>query len=123
MDIIDLLFKAVVLLVGLAHMGFMYMEMARWDWVAGRVGKMGDQVMIDRTRTLGKNQGLYNGFLGGGLIVSLALTGPAAAALQIWGLVCVALAGIVGFQTMKAPTLMLAQTAPAVTGLLLMAMM
>lgn len=110
----------IVALVGLAHMGFMYAEMFRWDWVARRVGRMKDQAMIDRTRALGANQGLYNGFLGGALLVSLVLAGPAAAALQIWGLVCVALAGLVGAQTMKSVKLVIAQTVPAVIGLGLM---
>ena len=63
------------------------------------------------------NQGCYNGFLALALALGFLLPDPAAArALTIYGLSCVAIAGIWGAVTVKRSILYI-QTVPAVLGL------
>ena len=64
------------------------------------------------------NQGCYNGFLALALLLGFVLPNPAAAmALTVYGLVCVAIAGIWGAATVKISILYI-QTVPAVLALL-----
>ena len=60
------------------------------------------------------NQGCYNGFLAGALALGLLL--PDGRAFTVFGLVCVALAGVVGAATVQMRILYV-QTVPAVAAL------
>ena len=63
------------------------------------------------------NQGCYNGFLAAALLLGLVYPDPAIAqALAVYGLVCVAVAGIWGAATVMVRILYI-QTVPAVLGL------
>ncbi|PWF44322.1 DUF1304 domain-containing protein [Massilia glaciei] len=62
------------------------------------------------------NQGFYNLFLAAALALGFVLSGPAALALTVFGLVCVAVAGIVGALTVQMRILYV-QTVPAVAAL------
>lgn len=65
------------------------------------------------------NQGCYNGFLVAALVVGLVHPDAAiASAFNVFGLACVAVAGIWGGVTVKR-TILLIQTLPAVIGLAL----
>ncbi len=65
------------------------------------------------------NQGCYNGFLVAALALGFAHPNPAiAAAFTVYGLVCIAVAGIWGALTVK-PSILLFQTVPAMAALAL----
>ena len=63
------------------------------------------------------NQGCYNSFLAGALALGFVLPNPATAqAFTVFGLVCVAIAGMWGAATVNR-RILLVQTVPAVLGL------
>ncbi|MYM34351.1 DUF1304 family protein [Duganella sp. FT50W] len=65
------------------------------------------------------NQGCYNGFLVAALVVGFVHPDPAtASAFTVFGLACVAVAGVWGAATVKR-SILLIQTLPAVIGLAL----
>ncbi|MGE4231700.1 MAG: DUF1304 domain-containing protein [Bacteriovoracia bacterium] len=83
--------------VAIEHLMFLYMEMFLWT----------KPLMLKRfemtasyaasTASLAKNMGLYNGFLGAGLIWSLFTSDPVMAhSLKMFFLVCAFIAGIFG---------------------------
>jgi putative membrane protein len=63
------------------------------------------------------NAGLYNGFIGSGLIWGLA-SGVSGTPIKIFFLVCVIIAGLFGAITLR-PTTLIIQTAPALLALIL----
>lgn len=68
------------------------------------------------------NQGCYNGFLAAALALGLALPDPALAqAFTLYGLACVAVAGVWGAATVGRRILFV-QTVPAVLGLVTLAL-
>lgn len=65
------------------------------------------------------NQGCYNGFLVAALAIGLAYPDPVTAdAFKLFGLICVAVAGVWGAVTVKR-SILLVQTLPAVIALVL----
>lgn len=60
-----------IVLVALIHYYFLYLEMFLWTKPQGMKSFGMDQEFAERTKILGANQGLYNGFLATGLIWSL----------------------------------------------------
>jgi len=70
------------------------------------------------SKTLAKNQGLYNGFLASGLIWAI-LNKSNFGALSIFFLSCVVVAGIFGAYTTKNIKVFYVQALPALIGLLL----
>lgn len=77
------------------HFYFMVLEMFLWDKPYG-MRVFGQSLESARaSKTLAMNQGLYNGFLAVGLLWGLLL-GVAGTHLQIFFLLCVAIAGIFG---------------------------
>jgi putative membrane protein len=85
-------------LVALLHLYFLVLEMFYWDKPLGRrvFGLTPD--LATATKALAANQGLYNGFLAAGLVWGLVL-GPAGAAIKIFFLGCVVVAGVFGAVT------------------------
>lgn len=78
--------------------------------------------MVERMRVPMSNQGCYNGFLALALALGLALPNPDVAhAFTVYGLVCVAIAGIWGAATSKFSILYI-QTVPAAIGLITLAL-
>jgi len=74
---------------------------------------------VESTKTLAANLGLYNGFLGAGLVWGLAHPDPAMGMqVQVFFLLCVLVAAIYGFATVK-KSILLIQGLPALTALLL----
>ncbi len=84
-------------LVALEHIWFLILEMFLWTKPLGlKLLKMTQEV-ANSSAVLAKNQGLYNGFLAGGLIWSLLATDPHQSfSLKIFFLSCVMIAGIYG---------------------------
>jgi putative membrane protein len=81
-----------VVLVALLHFYFLVLEMFLWDKPFGRrsFGLTPEQAAM--TKSLAMNQGLYNGFLGAGLLWGLV----AGFQVQVFFLSCVIIAGVFG---------------------------
>ena len=72
---------------------------------------------VESRKAAMSNQGCYNGFLALALLLGLLYPNPVVAqAFAVYGLVCVAVAGIWGAATVMVRTLYI-QTVPAVLGL------
>ncbi|MEU8820840.1 DUF1304 domain-containing protein [Actinoplanes sp. NPDC048796] len=99
-----------VALVALIHVYILVLEMFLWTSPRGRAAFGTTPEFAQQTRTLGANQGLYNGFLAAGLIWGLI---DGAAAIKIFFLVCVAVAGVFGAAT-ASRRIIYVQTLPAV---------
>jgi putative membrane protein len=110
-----------IAVVALLHAYFLVLEMFLWDKPFGlrTFGMTSEKAAA--TRSLAMNQGLYNGFLGAGLVWGLAL-GPAGFGIKVFFLACVIVAGIFGAITASRKILWI-QAAPAVAalGLLILA--
>ena len=101
-------------LVALEHLGILVLEMFYWDHPVGqRIFEMTPEVSA-ASATLAANQGLYNGFLAAGLIWGL-VTGDAA--IKIFFLICVVIAGIYGGFTARR-TILYIQALPGLLALL-----
>ena len=109
---------AIIVLVALLHLYFMVLEMFLWTTPYGRRVFGVTAEFAAASRTLAANQGLYNGFLAGGLIWGLYL-GGAGRAVQVFFLACVVLAGLFGGFT-ASRKILLVQALPAAIALGLM---
>lgn len=106
-----------VLVVALLHVVFLVLEMFLWSKPVGRRIFGTKQDFARETSTLAANQGLYNGFLAVGLLLSLFL-GAQGHYLQLYLLVCVIVAGVYGAVTVKRSILWI-QAMPGLLALLL----
>jgi putative membrane protein len=96
----EILLIALFVFIGLAHMGFLLLEMVFWTKPLGRKVFRMSLEKAEATKVMAINQGAYNGFLAAGLFwtaYKAALgdwdwAGP----LAIFFLSCVFIAGIVG---------------------------
>jgi putative membrane protein len=113
-----MLAMALVLLVALEHMYFLYLEMFLWTTPKGLKVFGNTAERAEASRVLAANQGLYNGFLAAGLVWGLIYPNPVAAVhVQMFFLACVIVAGIYGGLTVK-KTILFVQGGPALLGLL-----
>lgn len=102
------------LIVALIHIWIMYLEMVLWSTPKGmKIFRMSPQKAAE-TKSLAFNQGLYNGFLALAIIWGILAHDHQ---LQIYGLVCVMMAGIVGAITIGKKILFI-QTIPALIALI-----
>lgn len=111
----------VIALVALIHVYILVLEMFLWRTPRARSAFGTTAAFAEETVTLAGNQGLYNGFLAAALIVALIVGGPATVpgyTLAVFGLACVAVAGIYGGATVSR-RIVLIQTLPAAIGLIL----
>ena len=104
---------ALVVAVAALHVYFLVLEMFLWTGPLGlRTFRMTAE-FASSTRTLAANQGLYNGFLAGGLIWALVAFGvPAGRPILTFFLVCIVIAGIFGAVTVSR-RILLVQAVPA----------
>ena len=107
-----------IVLVAMLHLYFMALEMFLWTKPAGRRAFGTTQEFAEASKTLAANQGLYNGFLAAGLLWSVWLGGGAGAAVAIFFLVCVVIAGVYGAITVNRKILWV-QAVPAFVALVL----
>jgi len=107
----------IVALVALLHIYILVLEMFLWDKPAGRKAFGLSKEQAQSTKTLAANQGLYNGFLAAGLIWGLILM-DGGAAIRIFFLVCVLVAGLYGAAT-ASKKILFVQALPAAIGLAL----
>ena len=106
-----------VAVVALLHVYFLVLEMFLWDKPFGRrtFGLSPEYSLA--SKTLAANQGLYNGFLAAGLLWGLT-TG--AAAVMVFFLSCVIVAGVFGAITVSRK-IFFVQALPGIIALALLA--
>lgn len=89
--------NGLVLLVAMLHFWFLVLEMILWKKPLGLKTFKNSLEKAELTAVLAANQGLYNGFLAGGLFFSLvAPSSEVAFSFQLYFLVCVVIAGLYG---------------------------
>ena len=110
----NLIANILVLLVAILHFGFLALEMFFWDHPVGRKRFGMTPEYSKASASLAANQGLYNGFLAAGLIWGL-IAGDAA--IKIFFLICVVIAGIYGSLTARR-TILYIQALPGLLALL-----
>lgn len=106
-----------IALVALIHVYILVLEMFLWAKPAGRKAFGLTEEFAERTKVLGANQGLYNGFLAAGLICGLA-QGAAGFSFKVFFLACVLVAGIYGAAT-ASKKILYVQAIPAAIALAL----
>ncbi|MES2346380.1 MAG: DUF1304 domain-containing protein [Pseudomonadota bacterium] len=114
----QLLAQIVTGLVALIHVYIVLLETVLFQTRGRRVFGL-SQEKADIVRPAMSNQGCYNGFLVAALVVGFLHPVPAiASAFTVFGLSCVAVAGVWGGLTVKR-SILLIQTLPALIGLAL----
>ena len=108
----------VVGLIALVHVYILVLEMFLWDKPAGLRAFGQTQEEATASKVLAANQGLYNGFLAAGLFWGLSL-GAIGAAVKVFFLSCVLVAGVYGAATASRKILFV-QAVPAAIGLVLL---
>ena len=111
---------ALIVYVIVFHLWAMVLEMFLWTKPLGRKTFGLSKEAAESSKTLAANQGLYNGFLAAGLVLSLLVASPATAfTLKVFFLACVSLAGLYGGVTAKIQILFM-QGLPALIALALL---
>lgn len=103
--------------VGVLHLYFLVLEMFFWTKPAGLRAFGQSPERAEATKVLAANQGLYNGFLGVGLIWSSLLRPDFD--VMIFFLTCVIIAGLYGAATANRKILYV-QAIPAIIALVLL---
>jgi putative membrane protein len=108
--------QVLIALIALLHVYFVLLETVLFKTRGRRVfGLSAEKAEIMAPAM--SNQGCYNGFLVAALVLGLVHPDPAVArAFAVFGLVCVAVAGVWGAATVKR-TILYFQTVPAVLAL------
>lgn len=115
----ELLYRALVLLCLVLHIGFLILEMFLWNTPTGhKILKMTPE-MAQATQTLAFNQGLYNGFLAAGLLWGFL---SQEYDTHVFFLCCILIAGLVGGYT-ASPTIYFVQALPAFLTLLVLVLL
>ena len=108
-----------VIFVAILHIWFLILEMFSWKKPLGRKTFKMSRERAETTAVLAANQGLYNGFLAGGLILSFFLSDARGGeAFRLYFLSCVIVAGIFGAWSAN-KSILLIQALPAAVALLL----
>jgi len=108
----------VYLLVLLIHLYIVVLEMVLWKTRGPKVFRITPEKAAE-TAAMASNQGLYNGFLVAALVIGLVAPNPVVnASFALFGLICVAVAGIWGAITVS-KRILYVQTVPAVAALVL----
>jgi len=106
-----------IILVIIEHFYFLALEMFLWTKPKGiKTFGLKSKKFAEETKVLAANQGLYNGFLAAGLLLSLILEN---ANFIIFFLSCVAIAGIYGAVSTGKQKLFFIQGLPALIALIL----
>ena len=102
------------ILVAAVHFYFLYLEMFKWEARRTRKAFGISEELASQTVVMAANQGLYNGFLGTGLLVGL-LTGNTS--MVVFLLCCVIVAGLYALYCGLRAALF-AQSLPAIAALI-----
>ncbi len=109
--------KILVGLVALIHFYFMFKEMFLWPDIVAMLELPFNEDVTAQTAVLGFNQGLYNGFLAAGLALTLLLPALFNRSMQVFLLICIVVAGVLGWTSADALIILLAQAVPAALAL------
>lgn len=110
---------ALTLFIAVEHFGFAILESFLWTKPFGRRVFRQSEAQARASASLAMNQGLYNAFLGAGLIwAALQSEAHFAAQLRVFFFSCVLLAGLVGALTVNR-RILLVQGLPALVALVL----
>lgn len=113
----EIISKILIAIVALEHLYILYMEMFAWDTLGKKTFKTIPSELFKPTKSLGANQGLYNGFLSAGLIWSLFICDENwSKNIAVFFLGCVIVAGIYGALT-AAKKIFFVQALPAIIAL------
>lgn len=112
-----ILADVVIALVALVHVCILVLEMFLWDKPAGLRAFGQTREAAAASKALAANQGLYNGFLAAGLFWGLLL-GEGGAAVKVFFLSCVLIAGVYGAAT-ASRNILFVQAVPAAMALML----
>jgi putative membrane protein len=116
---IDYLLKISLIFVALQHFGFLVLEMFFWRKPLGRKIFRLKEEQAKQSAALAANQGLYNGFLGAGLVIGAFFpSGEVALAFTFFFLCCVIIAGLFGGFTVSRK-IFFVQSFPALAALAL----
>ncbi len=109
--------QMLVMLVALAHVGFLVLEMFFWTTPYALHAFNMTPEFASASAVLAANQGLYNGFLAAGLFWGLVarINGFA---IKIFFLTCVLVAGVFGAITTGKMTILYVQALPAALAVL-----
>lgn len=99
--------NGLVVFVAIEHFLFLVLEMFLWRTPFGLKTFGLTQELADASASLAMNQGLYNGFLGAGLLWSFTLASGESERAQLFFLGCVIVAGVFGAATAKKSILFL----------------
>jgi putative membrane protein len=110
--------NALVIAVAIFHLWFMILEMFLWRKPMGLKTFNNSVERAETTAVLAANQGLYNGFLAGGLLISFLFSDPAVSySFKVYFLSCVVIAGVYGACTANRKILFV-QALPAILALI-----
>lgn len=113
------LITVLTILPVLLHFYFMYLEMFLWEKPKTLKAFGLTAEFAKESKAMAFNQGLYNGFLASGLLLSLFIDEPAwAKQAKVFFLSCIFLAGIVGAMTVT-KRIFFIQSIPALIPLIL----
>ena len=98
----DLVAIILIVLIAALHFYIMWFEMFAWESRGPKVFASLAPDMFPKTKAMAANQGLYNGFLGAGLIWSLLIGDPFYSKnVALFFLICVFIAGVYGALTVS----------------------
>ncbi|MCL4164057.1 UNVERIFIED_CONTAM: hypothetical protein GTU68_035964 [Idotea baltica] len=110
-----------IALIAALHFYIMWFEMFAWESRGPKVFASFAPDIFPKTKAMAANQGLYNGFLGAGLIWSLLIGDPVYSKnVALFFLICVFIAGVYGALTVS-KRIIYVQTVPS--GLAILALM
>ena len=114
----NILSQLIIGFIALLHIYILWLEMFAWTTRGRKVFKTIHEDQFEKTKVMAANQGLYNGFLGAGLIWSLLILDTDwSKNIAIFFLSCVLVAGIYGAMT-ASKRIFFVQAVPAILGLL-----
>ena len=101
--------------VAFEHVYFLILEMFLWTTPRGiKAFGLKSKTYAEDTKILAANQGLYNGFLAVGLLLSLF---DSDLKMAVFLLICITVAGVYGAYTTKKIKLLYIQAVPAILAL------
>ena len=104
--------------IALIHLYILWLEMFAWTSRGPKVFKTIAADQFEKTKVMAANQGLYNGFLAGGLIWALLIPNEVwSRYVALFFLSCVLIAGLYGTVTVS-KRIFFVQAVPALLGLL-----
>lgn len=109
--------KSIVILVSCFHFYILWIEMFAWETKGPKVFRKFPKEMFPKTKAMAANQGLYNGFLGTGLLWSLVIEDSTwSRNVAVYFLSCVFVAGLYGALSVS-KRIFYVQGLPALVGL------